>query len=54
MLLRAIVEFDIDAAGSVYVGNQEIDLLAARRAGVRGVLYGGGDLGRIVAREIEA
>ncbi|MFA5844078.1 MAG: D-glycero-beta-D-manno-heptose 1,7-bisphosphate 7-phosphatase [Coriobacteriia bacterium] len=44
MLLRAIAEWDVDAAGSLLVGDKPKDLDAATAAGVRSVLYSGGDL----------
>jgi D-glycero-D-manno-heptose 1,7-bisphosphate phosphatase len=44
MLLRAAREHGIDLAGSVLIGDRESDMEAARRAGVRGFLYAGGDL----------
>ena len=52
MILRAISEFGIDPAGSLLIGDQDRDIVAAQRAGVRGVLYQGGDLSEIIAREI--
>lgn len=48
MLLRAARELDIDLSGSVLIGDRQSDLEAARRAGVRGVLYSGGDLEAVV------
>jgi D-glycero-D-manno-heptose 1,7-bisphosphate phosphatase len=54
MILRAIGEFEIDPARSILVGDQGADLLAARAAGVRGVLDRGGDLAEILAREFAA
>ncbi|HEY8615115.1 HAD family hydrolase [Phenylobacterium sp.] len=44
MLLRAMTDFPIDAARSLMIGDKPSDLEAARRAGVQGVLFGGGDL----------
>lgn len=44
MLLRAIAAFDLDPAHTVLIGDQERDLEAARRAGIAGVLFPGGDL----------
>lgn len=44
MLLRAIAELNIDPARSVLIGDKLSDLEAARRGGVRGVLFEGGDL----------
>jgi D-glycero-D-manno-heptose 1,7-bisphosphate phosphatase len=44
MLLRAIADFDLDASHTVLVGDQARDLEAARRAGIIGVLFPGGNL----------
>jgi D-glycero-D-manno-heptose 1,7-bisphosphate phosphatase len=44
MLLRAVAEHPVERDRSVLVGDRASDLEAARRAGVRGVLYSGGDL----------
>lgn len=44
MLLRAIAEHDIDPARSLMVGDQPSDMEAARRAGVKGLQFAGGDL----------
>ncbi len=48
MLLQAIREIRIDASRSFLVGDKPTDLAAAEAAGVRGVLYAGGDLLRVV------
>jgi D-glycero-D-manno-heptose 1,7-bisphosphate phosphatase len=44
MLLRAMAEFPIDVSRSLMVGDKDADMEAARRAGVRGRLFAGGDL----------
>jgi D-glycero-D-manno-heptose 1,7-bisphosphate phosphatase len=44
MLLRAMADFAIDREASFLIGDKESDLEAARRAGVRGYLFEGGDL----------
>lgn len=44
MLLRAIAEHEIDPAQSLMIGDQPTDVEAARRAGVSGHLFEGGDL----------
>lgn len=44
MLLRAIAEYDIDPAVSLLIGDGEHDVVAAANAGVKGVLYPGGNL----------
>ena len=48
MILRAIAEHDIDPARSFLIGDQPSDLEAARRAGVSGFQFEGGDLDRFV------
>jgi D-glycero-D-manno-heptose 1,7-bisphosphate phosphatase len=48
MLLRAIAEHGIDPARSLMIGDQASDLEAARRAGVAGHLFPGGDLNGFV------
>ncbi len=48
MVLRAIDEHAIDPGRSVLVGDKATDLQAAERAGVRGVLYTGGDLSALI------
>jgi D-glycero-D-manno-heptose 1,7-bisphosphate phosphatase len=44
MLLRAMAEWPIDAERSLMIGDKPSDLEAAERAGVRAVLFEGGDL----------
>lgn len=44
MILRALADWSIDASRALLVGDQPSDLEAARRAGVAGVLFPGGDL----------
>lgn len=44
LLLKAIDEWSIDRDRCLMVGDQESDLEAARRAGVAGALFTGGDL----------
>ncbi|MEO7026354.1 MAG: HAD family hydrolase [Caulobacteraceae bacterium] len=44
MILRALKDFAIDPADAVVIGDKASDLEAARRAGVHGVLFPGGDL----------
>ncbi len=44
MLLRAIAGHGIDPARSLMIGDQPSDMEAARRAGVKGHLFEGGDL----------
>jgi len=51
MILRALSEWPIDKAASVLVGDKPSDLEAALRAGIRGVLFEGGDLAEFLANE---
>jgi D-glycero-D-manno-heptose 1,7-bisphosphate phosphatase len=44
MILRALGEWPIDREASLLVGDKPSDLEAALRAGIRGVLFSGGDL----------
>ncbi len=44
MILRAADDLDLDLGGSILIGDRESDLEAARRAGVEGHLFTGGDL----------
>jgi D-glycero-D-manno-heptose 1,7-bisphosphate phosphatase len=48
MLLKAMADFDIDRARSFLIGDKDSDLEAARRAGVTGYLFEGGDLDVLV------
>ena len=48
MILRAVVEHDIDPARSILIGDRGSDMEAARRAGVEGLLFEGGDLDAFV------
>lgn len=51
MILRALVEWPIDKRASILVGDKPSDLEAALRAGVRGVLFPGGDLAEFLKNE---
>jgi D-glycero-D-manno-heptose 1,7-bisphosphate phosphatase len=53
MILRALADFDIAPGRALVIGDKASDVEAARRAGVRGVLFPGGNLGAFIAR-IEA
>ena len=44
MILRALAELDLDPGQTLVIGDKPSDLEAARRAGVAGVLFPGGDL----------
>lgn len=52
MILRALAEWPIDREASVMVGDKPSDLEAALRAGVRGVLFPGGDLAAFLKNEL--
>lgn len=51
MILRALEDFPIDKSRSLLIGDKPSDLEAALRAGVRGVLFEGGDLMAFLAKE---
>lgn len=51
MILRALAEWPIDRARSVLVGDKLSDMEAATRAGIRGLLFTGGDLQRFLLDE---
>lgn len=48
MIERAIADWPIERQASLLIGDRDLDLEAARRAGLRGVLYEGGDLAALV------
>lgn len=48
MILRAIADHDLDPNRSFLIGDRQSDLEAARRAGMPGFLFEGGDLDRFV------
>ena len=50
MILRALSDWSIDPARALVIGDNERDLEAARRAGVAGVLFPGGNLDAFVRR----
>ncbi|ATQ41152.1 D-glycero-alpha-D-manno-heptose-1,7-bisphosphate 7-phosphatase [Caulobacter mirabilis] len=52
MLLKALAEFEVDPLDAVMIGDKETDMEAARRAGVAGFLYRGGDLDAFVAERL--
>jgi D-glycero-D-manno-heptose 1,7-bisphosphate phosphatase len=52
MVLRAIVDHGLDPDACLMVGDKPRDIEAGRRAGVRGVLYGGGRLDVCVAQAL--
>jgi D-glycero-D-manno-heptose 1,7-bisphosphate phosphatase len=48
MLLRAMTEHGVDPARAVMIGDKLSDMQAAGRAGIKGVLFEGGDLRSVV------
>lgn len=54
MLLAALADFGIEAKDAIMIGDKESDMEAARRAGVEGFLYKGGDLDLFVAERLAA
>jgi D-glycero-D-manno-heptose 1,7-bisphosphate phosphatase len=54
MLLAAIADLGLDPARTLMVGDRQSDMEAARRAGVHGALYEGGDLERFLADRLAA
>jgi D-glycero-D-manno-heptose 1,7-bisphosphate phosphatase len=54
MLLRAMREWPINKAGSLMIGDKDLDLEAARRAGIPGHLFRGGNLDAFVASLLPA
>lgn len=51
MILRALDEWPVDRERSVLVGDKPSDLEAALRAGIRGLLFPGGDLAKFLEAE---
>jgi len=51
MILQALQDWPIDREASLLVGDKPSDLEAALRAGIRGVLFDGGDLPAFLKKE---
>lgn len=54
MLLKALEAFDVAPGDAIMIGDKDSDMEAARRAGVAGFLYRGGDLDALVADRLAA
>ena len=54
MLLKAIAEHDLDPARSLMIGDQPSDMEAARRAGVVGYRFEGGNLDDLVVAALSS
>ena len=54
MLLKAIAEHDLDPARSLMIGDQPSDMEAARRAGVAGYRFEGGNLDDLVVAALSS
>ncbi|HEX4197248.1 MAG TPA: HAD-IIIA family hydrolase [Caulobacteraceae bacterium] len=54
MVLRALADFAVPPARAFLIGDQASDIEAARRAGVRGYLFEGGDLDGFIAQALPA
>jgi D-glycero-D-manno-heptose 1,7-bisphosphate phosphatase len=48
MILRALAEWPVDVERSILVGDKPADMEAAVRAGIRGLLFQGGDLSKFL------
>jgi D,D-heptose 1,7-bisphosphate phosphatase len=53
MLLDLLSSWPVERKASFVVGDKEDDVRAAEAAGLRGILYDGGDLDALIARHLE-
>lgn len=54
MLLKALADFAVAPSDAIMIGDKPTDMEAARRAGVAGFLYRGGDLDAYVSERLAA
>ena len=54
MLLKALADFAVAPSDAIMIGDKPSDMEAARRAGVAGFLYRGGDLDAFIAERLAA
>ena len=53
MILDLLRGWPVDPSRSVLIGDKASDMEAARRAGIRGMLYGGEPLADLVAEALD-